>query len=168
MWKPKWIKAKMNDVYCGLGSNVGDKSAFLRKAIEALNCGAVRVEKVSSFYETEPMGDAAENYINAVIKVSTEMPLCEFLNFVKETEKKIGRRETYRWGPREIDIDILLFGNTVYSGERLTVPHPGIVYRDFVLTPLFEIAGDIELPGTGKRLSEFMDKLQNHYILRRI
>ncbi len=160
----------MHKVYCALGSNVGDRIAFLKKAIEALNKAGFIVGKISNFYETAPMGngEAAEKYINAVVELETSCELPEFHKRTKLLEKEIGRRPTYRWGPREIDIDILLFDDLTYSDEKLTIPHKGMRERDFVLVPLFEIAGDIKIPRENKFLSELINNLQNHYILRKI
>ena len=159
----------MNKIYCGLGSNVGDKINFLNKAIEKLNGKFSALKKISSFYETKPMGDNfAANYINSVAEVETNLSLTEFYNEIKLLEKAIGRSETYRWGPREIDIDILLFNDLIFSNEKLTVPHAGLCQRDFVLIPLLEIAGDILIPGKNKSVAECINNLQNHYILRKI
>ncbi len=156
-------------VFCGLGSNVGDKKDFIFKAKEFLNDDKNKTLRLSSVYETLPMGEESQsNYFNAVIEIETQYSLKEFYDFIKDAEKKIGRKKTYRWGPREIDIDILLFGEMIYSDEKITVPHSGMKERDFVLVPLLEIAGDIEIPGENKKLSELINKLQNHYILRKV
>ncbi len=162
-------KRETNKVYCGLGSNVGDRKFYLEKAIELLNDEFSETIKISSFYETKPLGNASkENYLNAAAEVETTRDLFEFYRFVKNIEKEIGRKTTRRWGPREIDIDILLFNDEIYDTPELSVPHRGLAERDFVLQPLLELAGDIEIPGINKKISELLNNLQNHYILMKI
>ncbi len=159
----------MSKVYCGLGSNLGNKIANVNLAIEYLNSEKTKVVRRSSFYETKPLGDEhSPNYVNAVVEIETELTPFDLLKFLKYIEKKIGRTKTYRWGPREIDIDILLFDSEIISSDKLTIPHKEICNRDFVLVPLKEIAGDIEIPGSGLKISECINNLRNHYILKKI
>ncbi len=160
----------MSKVYCGLGSNIGDRLSYLYRAAELLNshknCSVV---KSSPVYETAPMGEKKQNnYYNAALEVQTELDVYGFHSVIKSIEKEIGREKSYHWGPREIDIDLLFFDNMVIDTPDLTVPHKGITERDFVLVPLLDIAPGIALPDSGKKLSEFNISLTNHYILRKV
>lgn len=131
----------MTSVFLGLGSNVGDRLFFLQSAVKLLNNNLnTNVEKVSSIYETLPYGlKEQDNFFNAALKVNTSLNIFEFHKFIKEVEIEIGRMKTVHWGPREIDIDLLFFGNEVIKTEKLKVPHPEVLKRDFVLLPLCEI-----------------------------
>lgn len=132
----------VNTVYIAIGSNKGDRLAFLKNAIEKINAeGNCKVEFCSSVYKTKPYKDLNEkNFFNAVIKISTGYKLIELFNFLKNIEKELGRNETERWGDREIDLDILLFNDLIYKDDLITVPHKEMHKRDFVLIPLCEIA----------------------------
>lgn len=114
-----------------------------------------KVLKASSVYETKPFGiKEQDNFLNAVIKVETNYSLHNLFIYVKKLEKQTGRTETYKWGPREIDIDILLFNEMVYSDEQITVPHKGIPERDFVLVPLSEIEPELIHPVLKQKISD--------------
>jgi len=160
----------MSKVYCGLGSNIGDRLSYLVKAAEFLNSNAgCIVVKTSPVYETLPMGEKNQNnYYNAAIEISTELDVYQFHSLIKSIETKIGREKSYHWGPRKIDIDLLFFDDLIIDTPELTVPHKGIVERDFVVVPLLDIAPDLTLPGSGKKLSEFNISLTNHYILSKV
>lgn len=110
---------------------------------------------ISSFYETKPFGIKKQNdFVNAVIKIDTDYNPFELFEFLKQAEKELGRTETIRWGPREIDLDILLYNDLIYSDENLTIPHKGILERDFVIIPLCEIEPDLIHPTANKKISE--------------
>ena len=123
-------------VYLGLGSNLGDREGNLLQACELLGC----LEK-SKIHETEPFGVLDQpKFLNMVCEIETELSPRELLLFVKNIEKKLGRKKREKWGPREIDIDILFYGDQIIDEPDLKIPHPGIKERDFVLKPLKEIA----------------------------
>lgn len=115
---------------------------------------------VSSIYEAKPYGDAnQENFFNAVFRILTYYRPIELFSFLKKVEEKIGRTKTVRWGPREIDLDILFYNNIVLKDERLTIPHKDLLNRDFVLVPLCEIAPELEHPEMNVKICEIC-KLQ--------
>jgi dihydroneopterin aldolase/2-amino-4-hydroxy-6-hydroxymethyldihydropteridine diphosphokinase len=129
-------------VLLGLGSNIGDRIEFIATAIHAIaDLEQTVVDDISGVYHTEPVGDVVQEYfLNVCISVKTDLDVFEFHDRMKKIEKDIGRQQSERWGPREIDIDILFFDSSVLRTERLTVPHREIVNRRFVLQPLSEIA----------------------------
>jgi 2-amino-4-hydroxy-6-hydroxymethyldihydropteridine diphosphokinase len=140
-------------VYIGLGGNLGDAVGRLRLARRAINTIAgVREVAFSSLYRSAPMGPADQpEYVNAVMAVATTLAPLDLLRELQAVENAFGRvRIGERWGPRTLDLDILLYGSETLSGERLAVPHPGLAEREFVLYPLQEIAPDLEIPGKGR------------------
>ena len=138
----------MERVFLGLGSNKGDKLHWLRFALEGLSrCPRTRIVRVSSLYRTAPWGVAEqEDYYNAVAELATELPPRELLAAAQRIEALSGRERPYRWAPRELDIDILLYGGLQLATEELTIPHPRMRERRFVLLPLAEIAPELVLP----------------------
>ena len=152
----------MTIVYLGLGSNLGDKKANLERAINALaDHSQVRVLKVSSFYETAPVGyEAQPDFINAVAEVETTLKPEELLDLALNIEISMGRERTIRWGPRVIDIDILLYDDRCIDEDRLSVPHPRMFERKFVMEPLAEVAPDLKLPNglTARETVEMIDR----------
>lgn len=130
----------MHQVYLGLGSNVGDRQAYLQAAIAALP-PQVAVTDVSPIYETKAWGvEEQPDFLNMCVSGETALEPLELLEFVKGLEVTLGRQERERWGPREIDIDILFVDDMVFSSPELTVPHPGAGERATVLIPLADIA----------------------------
>lgn len=116
------------------------------------NC---KIEEASSIYESSPYGEVKQGeFFNAVIKIKTNFALKELFNFLKTVEANVGRKFTIKWGPREIDLDILLFNDFIYSDEEITVPHKDMLNRDFVLVPLIEIEPEIVHPELKKKISE--------------
>lgn len=132
--------------YIGIGSNVGDGAANCRKAIELL-AKAGSVVSVSSFYHTEPVGrHEQDDFINAVAAVETDRSPRDLLSVCQAIEDRLGRKRGIRWGPRTADLDILLYGDLVFDQPELTIPHPQMALRKFVLAPLAEIAPDAMHP----------------------
>lgn len=125
-------------------------------AIEIVDTDAeCEVVAVSSVYETKPFGyKNQDNFLNAVIKIKTKYSLFDLFEFLKQTESKLGRQNEIEWGPREIDLDILFYNDLIYSDENITIPHKGIIDRDFVLVPLSEIEPELIHPIASKRISE--------------
>jgi len=155
-------------VYLSLGSNVGDRDANLRSAIERLRALG-EIVAVSSFYETEPVEFTAQpRFLNCVVKLSTEKMPKQLLACILEVEQQMGRRRTEKKGPRIIDIDILLFGSSIIETKGLTVPHPSMQQRRFVLEPLAEIASDVRHPVFKRTIRELRDALPPGQAVRRV
>lgn len=139
----------MITAFLGLGSNVGDRLENLRAAVSHLN-KHLKITRTSYIYETEPVGFKDQPWFyNAVAKTITDLSVYELFEVCKKIEQDMQRKETVRWGPRIIDIDILLFGSSVIHEERLQVPHPEMQNRAFVMLPLCEIEPELELPDGG-------------------
>jgi 2-amino-4-hydroxy-6-hydroxymethyldihydropteridine diphosphokinase len=148
-------------VYLSLGSNLGDREANLRNALEQL-AAVGTVLGVSAFYETEPMELAAQPwFLNCAVALETEKMPKQLLSATQGIEQELGRRRTQNSakGPRPIDIDILLFGNSVVETPQLVIPHPGLHTRRFVLEPLAEIAPDQRHPVFKRTIRELRDAL---------
>jgi 2-amino-4-hydroxy-6-hydroxymethyldihydropteridine diphosphokinase len=146
-------------VYLSLGSNVGDRAANLRTALLRLEVLG-NVVAVSSFYETEPVELVAQPwFLNCAVKLGTEKMPRQLLAGVLDLEREMGRRRTQKKGPRNIDIDILLFGNSIVKARGLTIPHPALHERRFVLEPMVEIAPDMRHPVLKRTMRELRDAL---------
>src|SRR3990172_746957 len=153
--------------YIGIGSNVGDRKDHCRKAIELL-AEAGRVIHVSSLYYTEPVGyKEQEDFINAVAAVETDCTPAELLSRCRSIEDRLGRTRAVRWGPRTIDLDILLFGDLVVDEPDLVIPHPLMATRKFVLAPLAEIVPTAFHPVLNKTAAQLLQELRNsHTVIR--
>lgn len=138
--------------YLALGSNLGDRLGALGCAVQELDATpGIAVHTVSSAYETEPWGVTDQPpFANAVIEVASDLDPAGLLAACKTIEASMGRRSSLRFGPRPIDIDILLFGDERIDTPELTIPHPRMLERDFVITPLLEIAPEVTVPGAGR------------------
>lgn len=147
--------------YLGLGSNVGDREAHLRAAIAALREHGVEVEATSSAYETEPVGEVLDqpDFLNAAVRIRTELEPEGLLDVCKAIEVEQGRVFAGpRHGPRPLDVDLLLLGDLELESERLTLPHPEVTSRRFVLAPLLELNPELALPD-GTRLDDALAAL---------
>jgi 2-amino-4-hydroxy-6-hydroxymethyldihydropteridine diphosphokinase len=138
----------MSTVYLGLGSNLGDREENLQKALSLLaDHPQITVVKTSSFYNTAPVGFVNQpDFLNAVTQIETSLSPRELRDATRHIESQMGRQRTIRWGPRVIDIDILLYDNERIEEDDLKIPHPEMMKRRFVLEPLAEIAPDLVLP----------------------
>lgn len=138
--------------FLSLGSNLGDRLDHLSKAITALaNQPKIKVLKVSSVYQTKPVGGPEQDdYLNAVVKIQTELSALELLDVTQSIENNEGRIREVRWGPRTLDIDVLTYDDLISADEKLTLPHPRISERAFVLVPFFEIDPQATISGLGK------------------
>jgi len=143
----------MIDVYLGLGSNMGDRAGYLKSAVERLSDeNGIKVVKLSSIYQTDPIGPISqEKYLNAVVHLATELAPHELLDRIQKIELELGRIRAERWGPRTLDIDLLLYGNSRVQSDQLRVPHPELWNRAFVLAPLAEIQPNLEFEARSVR-----------------
>jgi 2-amino-4-hydroxy-6-hydroxymethyldihydropteridine diphosphokinase len=149
----------MATVYLGLGSNLGDRKQNLSQALGLLSTH-VMIEKASSVYETEPVGYKPQPlFLNAVCRISTELNPKQLLRLAKKIEAKLGRKPGFPNAPRSIDIDILFYDEEVLSSKELTIPHPRVTERAFVLVPLAEIAPNLIHPGSRKTVRELLADL---------
>ncbi len=153
--------------YIALGSNMGDKTATCLKAIDLLS-RAGRVTRVSSFYCTEPVGYVSqEDYVNAVVELETGLSPLALLAACHVIEDELGRSRLLRWGPRTIDLDILLYGDQVINNPELTIPHPLMAARRFVLVPLCEIAPQAVHPVLRRTVVGLLSELRNTHRVTR-
>jgi 2-amino-4-hydroxy-6-hydroxymethyldihydropteridine diphosphokinase len=155
--------------FLGLGSNIGDRRAHLEAALGQLAEHGVRALASSSVYETEPVGLVLDqpDFYNACLQIETELEPEPLLDACKQVERSVGREAGGpRHGPRVIDVDLLLLGDLRYSSERLTLPHPEVRSRRFVLVPLLELDPELALP-SGERLSELLARLGGGQQVRR-
>lgn len=139
----------MAEAYLALGANLGDPFAALADARRQLTQSQVAITNASGLYRTPPFGPVAQaSFINQCLSVETILEPHALLDLCLDIEHRMGRQRAERWGPRRIDIDLLAYGDRVIADDRLTLPHPGILHRAFVLVPLVEIAPALEIAGT--------------------
>lgn len=152
-----------------MGSNKGDRLNYLRSAVKEIsNHKLCSLNGWSSIYETKPYGEINQDYfLNAAIRINSEMDIRSLFRFLQETEKMIGRQRSFKWGPREIDLDLLYFDDIICSDEKISLPHPGIQFRDFVIVPLNEIAPDFMHPALKKKNSDICKEISESYIVAR-
>lgn len=148
----------MKFVYIGLGSNQGDKIKNLSDALGAMrSIGDIKIIKVSSLYTSEPWGYLNQpDFVNQVAEIETDLAPRELLNQLQNIEIKMGRQRREKWGPRLIDLDILLYGSEEVNTPELTIPHPYMRERLFVLLPLQEINTELIFPGDGAKIGEVL------------
>jgi 2-amino-4-hydroxy-6-hydroxymethyldihydropteridine diphosphokinase len=157
----------MTVAYIGIGSNVGERRSFCRRAVEALSgWDGVEVTSTSSLYETSPIGGPPQrSFVNMVVQITTDLEPHALLNACKAIERRLGRRPSdMRWGPRVVDLDVLTYGDEKVVEPGLEIPHPRMSERRFVLEPLLEIDGDAADPW-GTRYADWLDESQGDVIM---
>ncbi|MCC6549570.1 MAG: 2-amino-4-hydroxy-6-hydroxymethyldihydropteridine diphosphokinase [Ignavibacteriaceae bacterium] len=153
-------------VFLGIGSNIEPRNGYIMKALRLLTADEhITFRQLSSKYRTRPFGitDQGE-FLNIVAEIGTDYSPVELFRVVKQTEELTGRVKREKWGAREIDIDILLYGDSVYQSDQLDIPHKGLMSRDFFVIPLLEIYPDAVNPGTGEKLSTILFDAENSFI----
>ena len=152
-------------MYLGLGSNIGDREAMLRSALEDLDKPDLRVLRVSSIYETEPVGLRDQRwFLNLVAEFDCELFPRQLLRRTQRTERQYGRLRTLPNGPRTLDIDILLYGNSVVKTDELEIPHPRYRERRFALAPLAELNPELRDPLTGQTVTAMLAGLRGQTV----
>ncbi|MFE8704062.1 2-amino-4-hydroxy-6-hydroxymethyldihydropteridine diphosphokinase [Cytobacillus sp. FJAT-54145] len=150
-----------NQAYIALGSNIGNRSEHLKNAIDQLRSHLrINLLNVSSIYETDPVGFVDQDqFLNMVVLVETELKPFELLDFCLSVESELGRKREIKWGPRIIDLDILLYNQENIETEKLIIPHPRIQERAFVTIPLIEISPDIKIPLMEQPLKSYLEEI---------
>lgn len=152
-----------NIAYISIGSNMGDRVNFFKKAVQLLHDDKrIAIAEISSLYETDPVGYTEQNmFLNAVLKVKTSYKPEELLEKCLEVERTLGRKRETRWGPRTLDLDILLYNHENIETENLSVPHPRMLDRAFVIIPLLELDPDIMLPKMNTPLNHVLKEIKD-------
>ena len=160
----------MMRVHLSLGSNLGHRQAQIEAALQSIDqFKDTRLETVSAYYETAPLGGVEQpDFINVAATIETALKPLELLDATQSVERQAGRVRRIHWGPRELDIDIILWGAQVLNSERLTLPHPLFRERAFVLAPLAEISPDAVDPVTGKTIAELAQSTEVQGAVRRM
>lgn len=150
----------MSEAYLSLGSNIGDREAYLRAAVRIIKANSsIEISKISGVYETEAVGHTPQRrFLNIVVEVKTSLAPVGLLGICQFIEEFLKRTRKVKWGPRTIDVDILLYGQEDIKQPGLIIPHPEMAKRAFVLVPLLEIAPQITFPG-GKEVSKCLDSI---------
>jgi 2-amino-4-hydroxy-6-hydroxymethyldihydropteridine diphosphokinase len=145
-------------VYLSLGSNLGDRLRYLKKAIKAIEeSGSAVIRKISPLYETEPVGNPDQPpFLNLVILIETDLKPFHLLECLLDIEQRLGRERNEKWGPRTIDVDILFYDERIINSDRLTLPHPRMHQRRFVLVPLTQINPNLLHPLLKKSMEDLL------------
>jgi len=164
------LKHAWTAVYLGFGSNIGNRIKNLERALASLAAQpGIRVISTSSLYETEPVSFRDQGwFINQAVGIETTLPPFELLRVTQHIENSMGRTRAIRWGPRSIDIDILLYGDLIIDHDGLTIPHPRMTERRFVLVPLAEIAPSLMHPKIGERIRAILIDTPANDLIQRI
>ncbi|WP_042353234.1 2-amino-4-hydroxy-6-hydroxymethyldihydropteridine diphosphokinase [Bacillus massiliigorillae] len=147
--------------YLSLGSNLDDRLLYLREAVQLLHGDQhIEVSDISSLYETDPVGYTNQgNFLNIVVELKTTYTAEQLLSVCQSIENTLGRKRVIRWGPRTVDLDILLFNHENIETDDLSVPHPRMHERAFVIIPLVEIEPNIQLPTSGQSFNEILERI---------
>lgn len=157
----------MKNVYLGLGSNVGDREAYLQSALDELRARDLRFRRASRLYETEPVGLLEQRwFLNQVAEFETELFPLQLLERIRRIERRLGRRRVIANGPRTIDIDILLYGTAVVKTAELEIPHPRYRERRFALEPLAELNPTLKDPQTRQTMTAMLDAVRGQTVRR--
>lgn len=157
----------MKTVYLSLGSNVGDRETHLARARQRLSSDDIHILRASALYETEPRDFADQAwFLNQVVEIETDLFPKQLLSRVQKIERALGRLPTRPKGPRTIDIDILLYGDTILSNPGLEIPHARLADRRFVLEPLAELAPELRHPRTNSTVREMLAQVRNQKVQR--
>ncbi|MCT4563941.1 MAG: 2-amino-4-hydroxy-6-hydroxymethyldihydropteridine diphosphokinase [Maledivibacter sp.] len=154
----------MHKAYLGLGSNIGEKKENIDSAVDMLKQHkSIEVKNISSYYETEPVGYEDQDwFVNVVVEIETNLEPYQLLEFCGSIEEKLKRKRIIRWGPRTIDVDILVYEGFTSQDERLTLPHPRMTERAFVMVPLYEIAPNIDI--NNENIKQILKNLEGEEI----
>lgn len=156
-------------VYLSLGSNLGDRAAYIERALARLGEEGMRIVKRSSFYETEPVEFLAQGwFLNIAVEAETELMPRQLLRVIRQIERELGRKRIVRSGPRTIDIDILLFDANIARATELEIPHPRMTERRFVLVPMAEIAPALRHPMLRLTMAELLADTKDRSEVRRM
>jgi len=160
----------MSRIFIGLGSNLGDRSKYLNRALRELaNLPQTIIKKYSSVYETEPVGVKDQpKFLNMVVEIDSLMRPDDLVRELKEIERSVGRTISEHWGPREIDLDLLYYGGEMLNETELHVPHPEISNRRFVLVPLKEIASEFQDPLRHLNIEQLLQRCSDASSVRKI
>ncbi|MBC6493082.1 2-amino-4-hydroxy-6-hydroxymethyldihydropteridine diphosphokinase [Flavihumibacter stibioxidans] len=159
----------MQTAYLLIGGNLGNRLKNLKQAVELIEAGAGKIKELSSVYETAAWGKTDQpSFLNQVVVLQTSMPAPDLMTALLAIEEKMGRKRLDRYGPRIIDIDILLYGREVHQSGHLKVPHPELQNRRFALVPLAELAGDLVHPVLHKSISNLLEDCKDELAVKKV
>jgi 2-amino-4-hydroxy-6-hydroxymethyldihydropteridine diphosphokinase len=158
------LRFNLATAYLSLGSNRGDRLQFLKQAIKEIEeSDTISIKKISPVYETQPVGIESQDwFLNLVVEIQTSLDPISLLQYLLALEYRIGRKRKLKWGPREIDVDILLYDDRIVKADQLEIPHPQMHRRGFVLVPLSEIAPEVYHPVLRKTAKELLETCEDN------